>query len=66
MELISVANEDIGLSDDGFGIDRCQWDDNVARKFRNPMFTSKLAGLSKPSNNFVTSFAGERYIPNPF
>ena len=32
MGSISVGNETIGLSDDGFIMDRSQWDDNVAQK----------------------------------
>ena len=32
MGSISVRYEDIGLSDDGFIMDRSQWDDNVAQK----------------------------------
>ena len=40
MGSISVENEDIGLSDDGFIKDRCQWDDSVAQKM------AALEGLS--------------------
>ncbi len=32
MGSITVRNEDIGLSDDGFIMDRSQWDDDVAQK----------------------------------
>jgi len=32
MGSITVGNEDIGLSDDGFIMDRSQWDDNIAQK----------------------------------